>query len=104
MQDHIKNREEFMALLNQAAEIGIISDVRDNGLRNITFATSEGQALRIEWYTNMCTLHVPGASMWFDDISISNTHPSYKAALSLSFSGVKFGHIGILHDHLKETK
>ena len=101
MKMRMDNREEIIELLDSAENCGIIYALDDESLRKIKFVTNEGVDAHIEWYKNLGTLHFAGFSMWFDEIFISRTHPSYSCELSFSYLGVKSAFIGIKHNHLK---
>lgn len=91
----INKRENLLLLLDKAQELGVIKNVKDNSLRDISFETNQGQFAHIEWFCNLCTLHFPGFSLWFDEIKITDTHPSYKSEIDFSYQGSRNAFIGL---------
>lgn len=94
-------REQLIDVLNLAAKEGVITDVVDLDLRDIRFKTVKGLEVKVEWYVNLLTIHLPGFSMWADDIFVSSTHPCYKMHVTFSYQGNNTGFVGVKYDHLE---
>lgn len=90
-------REDLLKILEMGMEAGAIVNLQDVSLREIKFQSADGQQFDMVWYCNICTLKLPGFSLWFDDLHVASTHPALKVHLTLFHEGRSVAHIGATH-------
>lgn len=89
------DREKLVDILLKAQAKGAIQNIQDIDLRDIRFDSADNrQEFKIIWYCNLCTLILPGFSLWFDDLQVESTHPSMKVHLTLFHANRTVAHIG----------
>lgn len=88
-------REKLIKVLTLAESMGVIFEVSDNGLRDISFKDVNGAEFSICWYCNLMTLTSSTLSVWFTNIELSNTHPSYEKSISMEHHDLNVAFIGV---------
>lgn len=104
--------EQLEAVLEMAVKAGAIKSYRREKsdsdkvfCRNFCIVGNLNDHYTIEWYINIMTLKSRTMELWFDDICLSNTHPSYDVALAFYHgSRQPVAHIGEKHEHLKKPE
>jgi len=93
----INDREGFIGLLHEAQSLGIIQELADNDMRDISFVNvtkSASVTINIEWFCNLGTIKTAGLNIWFNEVKISTSHPSFSAAIEFIYNGNKAAFIG----------
>lgn len=102
--------EQLEAVLEMAVKAGAIKSYRREKsdsdkvfCRNFYIVGNLNDHYTIEWYINIMTLKSRTMELWFDNICLSKTNPSYDVALAFYYgSRQPVAHIGEKHEHLKE--